>query len=474
MGGCGGRIESVPERHRCGYTGAARETPSIRRTDTEMIEHFATRTLLAAVTATIMSAPAGADMMGHGGAVRGIAVSPDGGRILTASFDYTARLFDFSEQRELAVLDAHEGPVNVAAFVPEGRLRLTAGDDGAVLLWDLKSGRLIRSMIGHRHRVTTLAVARDGKSAVSGGWDRQVIVWNLDTGKPIQVIKTASPVNSVLMLPDDRRIVAGLRDGSIGVWRIADGRPEGRLNAHELGVMRIAVSRDGRSLLSSSTNGKIRLWDLVELAPVRTFQPFKGRAAPALDIAPDGKSALAANAAGTLFHFDLGNGRVLREIATHGGAIWALSFARESTFALSAGNDEAVKVWHLETGSRISFNDSDGGGRPTPWLESKAPGARLFRKCAGCHATTLDEPQRSGPHLVALMGRRVGSVQGYNYSKALTEAEFVWNETTLTGLFAQGPDRYLPGTKMPVQRISDRAALTQLIDYIRDLTTRTR
>ena len=329
-------------------------------------------------------------------------------------------------------------------------------------------------MTGHRHRVTSLAVADDGKTAVSGGWDRQVIVWNLDTGAPVRIIETASPVNSVLILPDDRRIVAGLRDGNIGLWRIADGRSEGRLEAHELGVMRIAVSRDGRSLLSSGTNGKIRLWDLVDLAPVRAFRPFEGRAAPALDIAPDGKSALAADAQGTIFHFDLADGRVRREIATNGGPIWALSFARQSTFALSAGNDEAVKVWHLETGSRISFNDSDDDGRPTPWLESKAPGARLFRKCAGCHATTLDEPQRSGPHLVALMGRRVGSVQGYNYSKALTGAEFVWDETTLTNLFAQGPDRYLPGTKMPVQRISDPAALTQLIDYIRDLTTGTR
>ena len=131
-----------------------------------MIEHIAVRTLLAAATAVVMSAPVDADMMGHGGAVRGIAVSPDGDRILTASFDYTARLFDFSEQRELAVLDAHEGPVNVAAFIPGGQFGLTAGDDSKVALWDLKTGRLVRSMTGHRHRVTSLAVADDGKTAV--------------------------------------------------------------------------------------------------------------------------------------------------------------------------------------------------------------------------------------------------------------------------------------------------------------------
>ena len=48
---------------------------------------------------------------------------------------------------------------------------------------------------------------------------------------------------------------------------------------------------------------------------------------------------------------------------------------------------------------------------------------------------------------------------------------FTWNEKTLFALFDKGPDKFLPGTKMPVQRVPDKEQLTQLVDYLRVLTT---
>jgi cytochrome c len=104
-------------------------------------------------------------------------------------------------------------------------------------------------------------------------------------------------------------------------------------------------------------------------------------------------------------------------------------------------------------------------------LESSHPGARLFRKCANCHSVTNDGVRRSGPHFSGLFGRRAGTVPGYKYSRVLRGADFVWNEITLYSLFDKGPDVFLPGTKMPLQRIPHDAELRQLIDYLRELTT---
>ena len=78
--------------------------------------------------------------------------------------------------------------------------------------------------------------------------------------------------------------------------------------------------------------------------------------------------------------------------------------------------------------------------------------------------------RRSGPHFAGLFGRRAGSVSGYNYSQALDGAKFLWNEATLQKLFEQGPDVFLPGTKMPLQRIPDPGQLGELIAYLRELT----
>ena len=94
----------------------------------------------------------------------------------------------------------------------------------------------------------------------------------------------------------------------------------------------------------------------------------------------------------------------------------------------------------------------------------------MFQKCARCHSLGPDYLRRSGPHLKGLFGRRVGAVEGYSYSDALKGRNFVWDKDTLFELFDEGPDKFLPGTKMPVQRATDREKLTQLVNYLEILT----
>ncbi len=141
----------------------------------------------------------------------------------------------------------------------------------------------------------------------------------------------------------------------------------------------------------------------------------------------------------------------------------------DGRYGVTASSDERVRVWHLATGDQIGIAD-EGASEPKPWLTSDHPGARVYRKCAMCHSLVVDGPRRSGPYFAGLFGRRAGSVPGYKYSSALDGADFTWDATTLRALFDQGPDVFLPGTKMPLQRIPDDAQLTALIDYMREIT----
>ena len=94
----------------------------------------------------------------------------------------------------------------------------------------------------------------------------------------------------------------------------------------------------------------------------------------------------------------------------------------------------------------------------------------MFEKCARCHSVGPENVRRSGPHLKGLFGRRVGAVENYSYSDALKRRNFLWNKDTLFKLFDEGPDKFLPGTKMPIQRVTDPEKLTQLVDYLETLT----
>ncbi|MCB2102453.1 MAG: c-type cytochrome [Rhodobacterales bacterium] len=419
----------------------------------------------------ILLAPAArADMAGHGGPVRAIAVSPDGARVLTGSFDYSARLWDFTDQGELAVLEGHTGPVNAVAFLPDGQRALTAGDDRTVLLWDLSgpTPKPLRTLTGHEHKIVALAVSPDGRTAATASWDRTARLWDLETGRQLQVLQHPSPVNAVVFARGGQLVVTGAHDGLVRAWRTADGLAQGDMAGHEMGITQLAVSADGRRVASASIDRTLRLWDLDDMTQALAVTHHESQVF-AITFAPDGRTALSTDFDGFLVQWSLDAGKPVRIIQAHDRLAWALALTPDGRFALTAGSDGTVRVWHLETGDRIG-PVAQADTEPQPWLDSTHPGARLYRKCAKCHSLRETGTNRSGPHFVNLFGRRAGSVDGYRYSRALRESGVVWTADTLRALFAQGPDAFLPGTKMPLQRITDPKQLEQLIDYMRGLT----
>jgi len=98
-------------------------------------------------------------------------------------------------------------------------------------------------------------------------------------------------------------------------------------------------------------------------------------------------------------------------------------------------------------------------------------GERQFqRKCSICHTLTVGSARRAGPTLHNLFGRRAGAVADYAYSPTLTNADIVWSAETIDALFDEGPDHYIPGTKMPMQRIARAQDRNDLIAFLRTAT----
>ena len=119
----------------------------------------------------------------HGGPVRGLALSPDGSTLVTASFDYSAVVWGTQALEEQATLLGHEAAVNTAAFSADGSLLATAGDDGSVLLWTKEQiGNDSAEPVvlqGHKGKVVDLAFSRDGTMLASASWDGSIGIWPL-------------------------------------------------------------------------------------------------------------------------------------------------------------------------------------------------------------------------------------------------------------------------------------------------------
>ncbi|WP_029008436.1 c-type cytochrome [Azospirillum halopraeferens] len=98
-------------------------------------------------------------------------------------------------------------------------------------------------------------------------------------------------------------------------------------------------------------------------------------------------------------------------------------------------------------------------------------GEALFRACAFCHTLGPEGGRRAGPTLHRLFGRVAGAVDGYPYSDALRSSGIVWTEDTVSRLFEIGPDTMTPGSKMPLQRMTDPQQRADLIAYLKRATT---
>src|SRR5207302_909314 len=112
----------------------------------------------------------------HQDTVENVALSPDGARILTASRDKTAKLWDAASGKLLASF-AHEDEVNDAAFSPDGARILTASKDKTAKLWDAASGKLIASF-DHPDEVSHAAFSPDGARILTASRDKTAKLWD--------------------------------------------------------------------------------------------------------------------------------------------------------------------------------------------------------------------------------------------------------------------------------------------------------
>jgi cytochrome c len=94
-----------------------------------------------------------------------------------------------------------------------------------------------------------------------------------------------------------------------------------------------------------------------------------------------------------------------------------------------------------------------------------AAGAKVFKKCKACHYVDR-EKNKSGPHLVNVVGRAAGVVEGFKYSKAMAGSGLVWDEVTLTGFLAK-PKKYLKGTKMSFAGLKKESDIANVIAYLK-------
>jgi cytochrome c len=97
-------------------------------------------------------------------------------------------------------------------------------------------------------------------------------------------------------------------------------------------------------------------------------------------------------------------------------------------------------------------------------------GKKVFNQCRACHV--LDQPtNRVGPHLVGLIGRKAGSVEGFSYSDAMKNSGITWDEESLAK-YLKDPKGAIAGNKMAFAGVKKEDDLKNLIAYLKEETAK--
>ncbi|NQW08263.1 MAG: hypothetical protein HQ481_00070 [Alphaproteobacteria bacterium] len=411
-----------------------------------------------------------ARLEGHGGPVKGIAVAPSGRSVTTASFDYSVILRSWPEGREKAIFYGHDAAANAAIFTPDGARVVTAGDDGKVLVWSVdgpSERHAVEVELGrHQGKVLHLAISPDGRTVASASWDGRVGLWSLDPSGAIGFLDGHDgPVNDVAFGADGTRLYSAGYDGTIRLWSVSERRELHKVVRHGFGVNVLAVDEAAGRLAYGALDGGIRIVGLDDGVVQATIEHDR---TPILAVAAaaDGQRFAFGDGSGVVTIVDAALGRVTQDFPAARGPIWALAFGPGDTTLLVGGLDSSVAVWPLDPLRR-----PDGDNGYTKASEPRSNGERQFmRKCQICHTLTPDTARRAGPTLHGLFGRPAGTVPGYPYSQTLTSLGIVWDEHTIDALFAEGPDHYIPGSKMPLQKMANGRDRADLIEYLKEAT----
>ena len=92
-------------------------------------------------------------------------------------------------------------------------------------------------------------------------------------------------------------------------------------------------------------------------------------------------------------------------------------------------------------------------------------GRRVFAQCRSCHTLDAGAGNRVGPNLHGLFGREIGSVEGFTYSQAVQDANFVWTPEQLDQ-WLENPQTFLPGNRMAFGGVRDETQRRNLIAYL--------
>ena len=341
----------------------------------------------------------------HTGIISSLAFSPDGQRLATASLDYSIRLWDFFTRQRLGTFQGHLSEVWALAFSPDGQSLVSGAKDGSVKWWPvrrqqkedgipglwqpplaiskdsrklaafrqgaddsrkpaaLRQGAVVIFNLATREREveiplvnqsdrgrfrlpSAVALSEDLKTLAQSLDDGRVQLWNTETRETTELKVSDRPVSLLALSPDGRSLITGGFGHALRWWDLRN--PTNLVLESE--AYRVLFSPDGRTLAAFQRGDTVDLWD-VTTRTLRTnlVSEVELRFDLAAAFSPDGRILALVCSDDTVRLWDTMTGNMLGTCTGHKQGVSTVAFAPDGKTLATASDDSTLKLWNVAT-----------------------------------------------------------------------------------------------------------------------------
>ena len=344
---------------------------------------------------------------GHTDSVLSARFSRDGERLLTGSYDNTARLWNLRDGTSKA-FRGHDWWVWSAEFSGDEKRVVTASQDGTAMVWDVATGAASPPYLGHNGPVLAATFSPDGTLIASASQDQRILLWDprtlreVDLAAALSSVGAAAPgaptpsatgpgatlpgaagtgtassptiaalqehaaaVRSVQFSADGRLLASAGYDNVVALWDVGQRRLLKKFRGHAGRVTAARFAPGDQRIVSASLDRHIKVWGIAQYEEMKVLggRSLRGHQESILGAAfsPDGKQVVTASRDRTAIAWDADSGKQLRTFDEGhkflASAAWAFPDGKR---VLTAAVDDSARVWDIATGAEQATLNGTG------------------------------------------------------------------------------------------------------------------
>lgn len=334
----------------------------------ESAEHAPSYSANSAILAALPLHHEARTLYGHRGPIVAAALNSKGNRLVTASYDSTAIIWDLVAGNPIVSLVGHSERLLDVKFAADDSQIATASADHTAALWDAETGTRLHELNGHGGIVEQVCFSHNGQLVATGSLDGTARIWDAATGAQLHVLQDhAADVYQVAFSPDSRTLLTGAADRTARIWDALKGIEIARIADHGGGVgvaqfspdgkqvltvaarVWLAPSLDGRSAKPQSTDRAAHLSDAQTGKPL--IPPLQHpEMIESATFNHDGSRVATGTIDGVIRIWDGASGTLLRTLEMREGPVDTVRFSPDSRLIAVSSKRGAVHLWNANTG----------------------------------------------------------------------------------------------------------------------------